>query len=269
MINPMSLNGKTIIITGAASGIGRETSILLHNLGAKLLLLDMNQDGLNSVKEEIVEIANGCESSKGNEIGETVICKTINLLDTEAIKPLLIDAKKELGSNYTGLVHCAGIPSILPLRALSDEQYEKVMKINTEAGLALTRFFTSKVGHDTMQQCSIVFISSVYGVVGSAANVAYATSKAALIGMTKALAIEFASKNIRVNCIAPGFIKTNMANGVNTMFNVAYADRIEAMHPLGWGEARDIANGIAFLLSDASKWITGAVFNIDGGFTAQ
>ena len=74
---------------------------------------------------------------------------------------------------------------------------------------------------------------------------------------------------IRVNCIAPGFVKTNMADGVNTMFDEKYADRIEAMHPLGWGDPRDIANGIAFLLSDASKWTTGAVFNIDGGFTAQ
>ena len=87
--------------------------------------------------------------------------------------------------------------------------------------------------------------------------------------ITKSLAIEFAGKGIRVNCVAPGFIKTNMADGVNSMFDAAYADRIADMHPLGWGEAIDIANVIAFLLSDASKWTTGAVFNIDGGFTAQ
>jgi len=254
MINPMTLEKKTIIVTGAASGIGKETAYLLHALGAKLLLLDMNEEGLKGIK---------------HEIGEGVAVRTINLQDLDSIKPVLLEAKEELGVPYTGLVHCAGIPAVLPLRALSNEQYEKVMRINTEAGLNLAKVFSSKLGHDVEQQGSIVFISSVYGIVGSAANVAYATSKAAIIGMTKALAIELAGKNIRVNCVAPGFIKTNMADNVNTMFDSAYADRIEAMHPLGWGEAIDIANSIAFLLSDASKWTTGAVFNIDGGYTAQ
>ena len=87
--------------------------------------------------------------------------------------------------------------------------------------------------------------------------------------MTKALAIELAGSKIRVNCVVPGFIKTNMADNVNSLFDMDYADRIEKMHPLGWGEPIDIANTIAFLLSDASKWTTGAVFNVDGGFTAQ
>ncbi len=254
MINPMSLNDKTIIITGAASGIGRKTATVLKSLGAKLLLLDINKEGLDRVK---------------NELGEGVYTKTINFMEIDSIKPILLDAIDEIGNTFNGLVHCAGIPSVVPLRALSSDQFERVMKINTEAGLVLAKVFTSKQGHDSSQQGSIVFISSVYGVVGSSANVAYATSKAAIIGMTKSLALEFASKNIRVNCVAPGFIKTNMADNVNSLFDVSYSEKIEKMHPLGWGEAGDIANGIAFLLSDASKWTTGAVFNIDGGFTAQ
>ena len=254
ILNPMSLENKTIIITGAASGIGRETAILCHNLGAKLLLLDVNEGGLHDIK---------------NVLKNNVAIRTIDLMDIDSIKPAVMDAKKELDSAYSGMVHCAGIPSVLPLRALSNEQYEKVMRINTEAGLNLAKCFTSRQGHDVNQQSSIVFISSVYGVVGSGANVAYATSKAAIIGMTKALAIEFANKNIRVNCVAPGFIKTNMSDGVNAMFDSAYSERIEAMHPLGWGEPIDIANAIAFLLSDASKWTTGSVFNVDGGFIAQ
>jgi NAD(P)-dependent dehydrogenase (short-subunit alcohol dehydrogenase family) len=255
MYNPMSLEGKTVIVTGAASGIGRETAKLLRNLGAKLLLLDIDECKMADV---VAEIGVG-----------GVIFRQINLMDFNLIKPVLDEAKKELGYSYTGLVHCAGISSVKPLRALNNEQYDKVMKINTQAGLNLIKYFSSRSGHDQGQQASVVFISSVYGVVGSSCNVAYATSKAAIIGMTKALAVELASGNIRVNCVAPGFIKTNMADGVNSLFDDSYAGRIESMHLLGWGEAIDIANAIAFLLSDASKWTTGAVFNIDGGYTAQ
>lgn len=257
MINPMSLEGKSIIITGAASGIGRECAMLCYELGADLLLLDLNKDGLLALKDSL-DGGNG-----------SVIIREIDLENLNSIKDVISDAKKELGHSFTGLVHCAGIPSVLPLRALSNNQFEKVMRINTEAGLVLAKCFSANSGHDTSKQGSIVFISSVYGVVGSAANVAYATSKAAIIGMTKSLAIELVKKNIRVNCVAPGFIKTKMANGISSMFDNDYSDKIEEMHPLGWGEAIDIANAIAFLLSDASKWTTGAVFNVDGGFTAQ
>ncbi len=257
MINPMSLEGKSIIITGAASGIGRECAELCYALGANLLLLDLNKDGLLTLKDSL-------DGSNGS-----VIIREVDLENLDSIKGVIADAKNELGCSFTGLVHCAGIPSVLPLRALSNEQFERVMRINTEAGLVLAKCFSSNSGHDTSKQGSIVFISSVYGVVGSAANVAYATSKAAIIGMTKSLAIELVKKNIRVNCVAPGFIKTKMANGISSLFDNDYSDKIEEMHPLGWGEAIDIANVIAFLLSDASKWTTGAVFNVDGGFTAQ
>ena len=257
MYNPMSLSGKTIIVTGAASGIGKECAVLINKLGGNLLLLDKNEAGLQAVARQLPELQT-----------KTVV-RSIDLSDFDSIKETLIGTKSEFGSAYTGLVHCAGIPSVLPLRALSNNQYENVMRINTQAALNLAKVFSSKQGHDSEKQGSIVFISSVYGVVGSAANVAYATSKAALLGMTKSLAIELAERGIRVNCVAPGFIKTNMADGVNSLFDTDYADRIEQMHPLGWGEAIDIANAIAFLLSDASKWTTGAVFHIDGGFTAQ
>jgi len=115
----------------------------------------------------------------------------------------------------------------------------------------------------------VVFISSVYGVVGSAANAGYAMSKAALHGITKALSIELAAKGIRVNCIAPGFVNTKMLDVTSDMFDSHYADTLNKLHPLGIGEPEDISYSIAFLLSDASKWITGAIFNIDGGYTAQ
>ena len=254
MINPMSMEGKTIIVTGAASGIGRATSVLLSKLGASVLLLDIDGEGLEAVKDEIKTNA---------------VVKKVDLTDFENIKSVLMQAKDEIGKDFTGLVHGAGIPSVVPLRGLSNEQFEKVMKINVQSGINLAKIFSSKQGHDANVQGNIVFIASVYGLVGSAANVAYSASKAAIVGITKSLAIELAPKNIRVNCVAPGFVKTNMGDAVNSLFDSAYSDQIESMHPLGWGEAEDIANAIAFLLSDASKWTTGTVLSVDGGFTAQ
>lgn len=254
MINPMALTDKNIIITGAASGIGRETAVLLTQLGAKPLLIDINADSLQAI----------C-----NELGDNAKSIAVDLTDFDNVKNRLSEYCKTNKIKFNGMVHCAGIPSVCPLRALSNDQYEKVMRVNTQAALNLAKFISSNSGHDSTKQCSIVLISSVYGVVGSAANVAYATSKGAIIAMTKALAIELASKNIRVNCVAPGFIKTPMADNINSMFDEAYESQIEAMHPLGWGRPNDIANAIAFLLSEASRWITGSVMNVDGGFTAQ
>ena len=116
---------------------------------------------------------------------------------------------------------------------------------------------------------SIVLISSVYGLVGSAANVGYAMSKSALHGITKALSIELASKGIRVNCVAPGFVKTNLLPNQSELFGVDHDELINKLHPLGLGEPDDVAFSVAYLLSDAAKWVTGTILNIDGGFTAQ
>lgn len=94
-------------------------------------------------------------------------------------------------------------------------------------------------------------------------------SKGGIIAITKALAMELVPKGIRVNCIAPGFIKTPMMTDISDSFDNEYYERLNALHPMGLGESTDIANGILFLLSDMSKWMTGSVLNIDGGFTAQ
>ena len=94
-------------------------------------------------------------------------------------------------------------------------------------------------------------------------------TKSAIIGITKALAMEFAARDIRVNCVAPGFVKSNMMAENTFRFDSDYMEKLESMHPLGLGTPEDIANSIAFLMSDMSKWTTGAVLNVDGGFTAQ
>lgn len=253
MADPMSMHGKNVIITGAASGIGRETALLVDELGARTLLLD--RDGA------------GCAAAAAR-CSQTSIAIECDLCDPQECKRAFDEGRTQLGKFHC-LVHCAGVPSVVPLRSLATEEYERVQAINTRAGVFLTKLFADRKYRDPEAMCSIVYLSSVYGTVGSAGNIAYAVSKAAVIGMTKSLAIELAPKRIRVNCIAPGFIRTAMADGVSSMFGADHAERIESMHPLGWGDAIDIANGIAFLLSDASRWTTGAVLAIDGGFTAQ
>lgn len=114
-----------------------------------------------------------------------------------------------------------------------------------------------------------MLISSVYGIVGSSANAAYAISKGAIIALTKALAIEYAPKHIRFNCVAPGFIKTEMLEKASGSFDSDYIETLNSLHPLGLGQSRDIAEPIALLLSDSANWITGAVLPVDGGFTAR
>ncbi len=253
MVNDfLNFSDRTVLVTGAGSGIGRATALFLSSLNARLLLVDFNSATL---EETLLQCNDQCSSvvmdlSKTSEIGKTLQAKL-----------------KDFGA-LDGMVHIAGIPYVSPLKSLNSAKVEEVLRINTVAGLELAKVFT-KMKHYKGSHPSIVFISSVYGLVGSAANVAYAVSKSALHGMTKSLAIELAPKKIRVNCVAPGFIKTNMLGEVSDMFDSEYYDRLDKLHPLGLGEAEDIAQSIAFLLSDMSKWITGSILSVDGGFTAQ
>lgn len=252
MYNPISLTNKKYVVTGASSGIGKATSLLLSKLGATLILIDLNENGL-------LETAELCEN-------KTIILP-FNLLDTKELKTKILSAVSEIGK-VNGFVHLAGRPYLSPLKSLNENVLLDVLKINSIAGLELAKICSQKSVFSG-ESGAFVFISSVYGCVGSAANVGYAMSKSALHGVTKSLAIELAPKGIRVNCIAPGFVKTNMLDSISGSFNSEYDELINKLHPLGLGEAEDVANAIVFLVSDMGKWITGSILNVDGGFTAQ
>jgi NAD(P)-dependent dehydrogenase (short-subunit alcohol dehydrogenase family) len=250
--NPFSLEGRNFLITGAASGIGRETSIVLSNLGARLILLDINRDGLN-------ETLRLCKPSDRTMV--------LDLTCSEIIKDELSKVVADFGKLH-GFVHLAGKPYISPLKTINKEKCSEIFALNTYAAIELAKVFINKniyIG----EKGSIVLVSSVYGLVGSAANVGYAMSKSAIHGITKSLSIELAGKGIRVNCVAPGFVKTNMMTVINGTFPDEHTDLLNKMHPLGLGDPEDVAYSIAYLLSDAAKWMTGSILNIDGGFTAQ
>lgn len=248
----LNIRGKTYLITGAASGIGRSIAILLSSFGAKLILLDKNKEGL-------VDAAKKCISD--------IYLIEYDLLDHTTLKESIISASKDF-AKIDGFVHVAGIPYISPLKSISAELCDKVYKINTYSAIELAKICTNR-NVLSGEGGSIVFISSVYGLVGSSANVGYAMSKSALIGITKSLAIELAPKNIRVNCVAPGFIATDMLSKVSNSFDANYTSNLDSLHPLGLGKAEDIANSVLFLLSDMAKWITGTILSVDGGFTAK
>lgn len=250
--NPFSVNNNNYLITGAASGIGRATSILLSKMNANLILVDINLEGLQETKAQC-------------KVSDKIL--TLDLTKSSSIKDAVIETVNDFGK-LNGFIHLAGIPYISPLKSISENKILEVLQVNTLAGLELAKVFSNKkISGDGGK--SIIFISSVYALVGSVANVGYAMSKAALHGITKSLAVELAPKNIRVNCIAPGFVKTNMMQDTDKLFAENRDELLQSLHPLGLGEADDVGYACAFLLSDASKWITGSIISVDGGFTAK
>lgn len=248
----LKLKDRSYIVTGAASGIGKATAELLSGIGAKVLLVDIDKEKLELVSSQMP--------------GETDIL-VLDLIQTEGIKGLIKDKIRTFGK-INGFVHCAGLPYIAPLNAINSDKSDKVFRLNTYAAIELAKICSNKQIY-AGEGGSFVLISSVYGLVGSAANVVYAMSKSAIIGITKSLSIELAQKGIRVNCIAPGFVKTRMMNDNVDSFDESYLSNLEKLHPMGMGDSESIAEPIAFMLSDASRWITGAVLSVDGGFTAQ
>ena len=244
--NPYSLEGKTVLVTGAGSGIGRATSIECSRLGATMVLVDINPD---TVKETQGMLAN-------QELAhQSFVC---DLTSDEALDEL-VDKVPEL----TGLVNNAGINKLLPPIFINRTDIDRIFSINTFAPIFLTQKLLKK--KKLKQGASIVFTSALNGVYSSSpANSMYSASKGAINGFMKNLALDLAAKMIRCNSVNPGMIETDILS-----HGAVSAEQIEEnkkKFPLGrWGKPVEIARGIVFLLSDASSWTTGTTLVIDGG----
>ena len=243
--NYFSLSNKTILVTGATSGIGFEICKQIINAGGNFIGIGRN----------IVSLQEYIDNSKLDA------CKAIkfDLIELENINSLV----SELPVKIDGLVHSAGIALVSPMQFFNFNDYETIRKINLDSVLVLFSELLKKKRIN--KQSSIVFISSISSIRGAKGNGLYAITKAALDSVSKVYANELSSKNIRVNTILPGMVETEMSMEAENILSKEIMDLDRSKYPLGYGEPKDIALPVIFLLSNASKWITGQSIVIDGG----
>lgn len=253
MENIYSLESRNILITGASSGIGRQCAITCSKMGAHVILI-----GLEKAK---LEATYGMLNGSGHIFFEQ------DITEYDMLEPIIKEAVEKLGP-ISGFIHSAGIEMNRPLKILKPENFEKVFSVNAIAGFEIIRII-SKIKYLAIEGASYVLISSVMGVLGDIGNVAYCSSKGALLSAGKAIALELATKKIRVNCVLPGVVETEMSKILFSNISDESKNSILKMHPLGLGKPEDIANACIFLLSGASRWITGTNFYIDGGYSAH
>lgn len=253
-VNPLDLTGRHVLVTGAGSGIGRSAATLLHRLGAHVSAVDRDEAGLAALRAELDGAA-------------ATTFRVADLSDLDGIEPLVADCVAAGGPLHAA-VHCAGVQAINPVRTLKPEGWRRILAVNTEAALMLGKALASKKAY-AGEHGSLVFISSVMAAVGSAGAVAYSMSKAGLEGMARSLALELAPRRIRVNCVAPGFVRTPLFERTEKGWDEAARKAVEDQHPLGFGAPEDVANAVAFLVADTGRWITGSVLTVDGGYLAR
>lgn len=245
--NPYSLKGKTILVTGASSGIGECTAIECSKLGAKVIITARNVQRLKETYEEL----NG-------EGHQQIIA---DLTNSSMIEELVNQIEK-----IDGVVSNAGIAITEPIAFYKEDEIEKVFKTNTFSMMLLTKFLVKK--KKLNKGASIVYTASIGNVYSAGvANGIYGASKCAIDGFMRTAAVELAAKGIRCNSVNPGMVHTNIMDS-NGRITMEQFEEDMKKYPLGrYGRPEDIAWAIIYLLSDASSWITGTALKIDGGVT--
>lgn len=245
MINPMELTGRRIMVTGASSGIGRETAILLSNLGAQVVLLGRDEQRLAETKD--------------NLSGEGHVSISLELREFEKYADAFKQIK-ETGKKLDGFVHCAGIAKVIPLKVVSANVIQDMFAVNYVSFMELMKHFAKKTNSDGG---SVVCLSAINAHYPQKCMSVYAATKGALEMAVSSLAVELFEKKIRVNAVVPGPIATPMAASFSEVSGEE--SNIVGQQLMALGEPADIANMAAYLLSDASIFITGRKFYVDGG----
>ena len=250
------LLGKSAVVTGAAAGIGRATAELFAREGARLVLADINTDGLAALRDSL-----------GPVTGEVTIV-TADVSKPEDVRRMIDVAVERYGRLDIAVANAGIIPLASVVEATLDD-WDEVMAIDGRG-----MFMTCKYAIEQMMTSgggSIVCLSSISGVAGQPRQSTYGPAKFVASGLTKHLAVEWASRGIRVNAVAPGTINTERVQRLpDEPGGTEYLEAVKAAHPMGrLGEPSEVAKAILFLASDEASFITGAILPVDGGFLAQ
>jgi 3-oxoacyl-[acyl-carrier protein] reductase len=238
------LSGKTALVTGASGGIGGAIARALHGQGASVMLAGTRRDALDGL---------------AGSLGERVWVETAQLADPQAPEALVKAAEAAMG-RVDILVNNAGITRDMLAMRMKDEDWLAVIEVNLTAGFRLVR--AALRGMMKRRSGRIVGITSVVGVTGNAGQVNYAAAKAGMIGMSKALALEIASRNITVNCVAPGFVTTAMTDALTS----EQRDKAAAAVPVGrFGTPEEVAAAVVYLASEEAAYVTGHTLHVNGG----
>ena len=248
MYNPFSLEGKTILVTGASSGIGRAAACECSKMGAKVIITARNEERLSQTLSEL--------DGEGHQM---ILC---DLNNEEAIDNLVAQMPE-----IQGLINNAGFTKILPVQFLSYEDINSVFQVNTFAPMILLQKLLKK--KKMKKGASVVFTSSLAGMgVCTVGNSMYSASKGAISAFIRCVALELAPKNIRVNAVCPGMVDTGILDSGTLKKEQLEEDMRN--YPLGrYGKPEDIAWAMVYLLSEASGWVTGDNLIIDGGLTIK
>ncbi len=246
MSHAFSLTGRTVLVTGATAGLGRNTAIHAARMGATLVISGRNEERLAATLAQLE--------------GEGHRALPADLTDPAARDTLAADMPP-----LDGVVHCAGLTLLHPFKFIDEARYRTIYAINVEAPLFLTqRLYKAR---KLKPGGSIVFISSMAPRVGTKGHSIYAGSKSALYGISRVLSHELALAKVRVNTLSPAMVKTEVTEGFEQQLSPELLAADEARYPLGYGEPEDVANAVIFFLAPASKWITGVDLVMDGGLT--
>jgi len=240
----INLKNKNIIVTGASGGIGNSIVKKLSEAGANILASGTKVEKLKELKTNFDKIK----------------VMDFNISQSEKIEEFVEEATKTLGGSLHGIINNAGITQDNLAIRMSLEEWEKVININLTSTFLMSKFAIKKMLKN--KSGKIVNITSVVGHTGNLGQANYTASKAGIIAMSKSLAIEYAKKNININCISPGFIKTAMTDKIDDKFKEAIISKIPSAR---LGEPDDIANAVLFLISNQSDYINGETLHVNGG----
>ncbi len=239
-----NLENKNIIVTGASGGIGNSIIKKLNEAGANILASGTKIEKLEKLKKNF----------------ENIKISKFDISQSDKIEEFIENATNELGGSLDGIVNNAGITQDNLAIRMSLDDWQKVININLTSTFLMSKFAIKKMLKN--KSGKIVNITSVVGHTGNLGQANYTASKAGIVAMSKSLAIEYAKKNININCISPGFIKTAMTDKIDEKFKEAIVSKIPSAR---LGEPDDIANAVLFLSSDWSDYINGETLHVNGG----